>query len=88
MEDKTWLKRDFDSLRRWLGALGGFQYIAAATVSASQGLTLMAGSPCGPGARLIHRRSTRPPICLCNPACGLLGRRWSARCSTAAGFAR
>jgi hypothetical protein len=30
MEDKTWLKRDFDSLRRWLGALGGFQYIAAA----------------------------------------------------------
>ncbi|TDY52721.1 hypothetical protein BX592_1043 [Paraburkholderia rhizosphaerae] len=30
MQDKTRLKRDFDSLRRRLGALGGFQYVAVA----------------------------------------------------------
>jgi hypothetical protein len=30
MEDKTRLKRDFDALRRRLGALGGFQYVAVA----------------------------------------------------------
>ncbi|WP_144153282.1 hypothetical protein [Paraburkholderia sp. BCC1885] len=30
MQDKVRLKRDFDSLRRRLGALGGFQYVAVA----------------------------------------------------------